>query len=245
MFYEPLEESPEDHGICNVRDLEFIKAENVGVSGKITRDGDGWVTAIAAADAGAASPTDETHGEFGSMDAFMYVDHEGVKVDATLASDGRGKGVEEEVHEHGLAGANVTVEIESFGCMWWCRFWFWWGTGEEAGEERGCGEGCRGGNGRGCVSEELCVEGLEMLNDATLVWVCTERARRDERVVALQGQVRCRRTSGGGGGGRGRGRNGGLCRDANTDELCVVSRCVLECAEDSPRPHRRRRRRRR
>lgn len=160
MFHEPLEESPEDHGICNVRDLELIEAENIGLSGEMLRDGGDWVTSIAAADAGATSPADEAHGKFGGMYTLVYVNHEGVKVNATFAGDGGGKGIEEEVHEHGLAGTDVTVEIESLECIWWCGFWFWWFTGEEAGEESGGGEGCGRGNGWRRVGEELCVEGL-------------------------------------------------------------------------------------
>lgn len=84
-----------------------------------------------------------------------------------------------------------------------------------------------------------------MLDDATLVGICTECARSDERVVPLQGRVRCRETSGGGGEDElGHGRNGGLSRDANMDGLHAG---VLECPENSPcarrRPHPRHRRR--
>lgn len=125
MFQESLKESPEDHGICNVRNLELIKTEDIGLPGEISCDGCDWVSAVSTADACAASPADEAHGEFGGMDTFVYVDHEGVKVDATFPGHRRRKGVEEEVHEHGLAGTDVAVEVETLGCIWRCRFWFW------------------------------------------------------------------------------------------------------------------------
>ena len=229
---ECLEESPEDHGICNVRDLEFVKTEDVGLPGEISRDGCDWVTAVPTADTCATSAADKAHGEFGGMDTFVHVDHERVKVDATFAGDGRGEGVEEEVHEHGLAGADVAVEVEALGCI---RRWGFWFAGEEAGEERG-GEGGRG-RGRGGVGEELGVKGLEQLCDAALVGVGTEGARGDEGVVLLQG-----RAGGGGGGGAGSGGEGrrghGLgCRGV----LGAVSRCAVECSQGRRRcPHRRR-----
>lgn len=247
MFQESLEEPSEDHGVCNIRDLELIKTEDIGLPGEISRDGCDWVAAVAAADTCAASPADEAHGEFGRMDTFVYVDHEGVEVDATFAGDGRGKGVEEEVHEHGLTGADVAIEVEALGCIRWCGFWFWWFAGEEAGEERGRGqEGCGRGNGWGGVGEELRVEGLEVLDDAVLVVIGTECARGDERVVPLQGRTRCGEASNGGSreDGLGHGRSGGLFRDADVDGLREVSRCTPECPEDSPRAHPRRCRRR-
>lgn len=248
MFHESFEESSEDHGICNVRDLEFIKAEDVGLPGEISRDGGDWVAAIAATDAGTASPADEAHGKFGGMHTFVHIDHEGVKVNATFAGDGGGKGVEEEVHEHGLSGANVAVEIETLGCIWWCGIWFGWGTGEEAGKEGGGDEECGRGDGWWSVSEEMCVKGLQLLDDATLVCVCMERARSDERVISLQGRVRRGETSSSSSsssGGGEDGLNGGLSRDANMDGLRATSepsRCgVLKRLQNGPcarrRPH--------
>ena len=55
--------------------------------------------------------------------ALVHVDHEGVEVYAALAGDVRRKRVVEEVHEHGLAGADISVEVETF------RQPFWWGGG--------------------------------------------------------------------------------------------------------------------
>ena len=104
-----LEKSPEDHGICNVRDLKLVEAEDVGLAGEISCDRGDWVTTVPAADACAASTTNEAHGKFGGMHTFVYVDHESVKVYAAFAGDGRGKSVEEEIHEHSLAGTDITV----------------------------------------------------------------------------------------------------------------------------------------
>lgn len=190
MPRESLKESPEDHGVCNVRDLEFVKTEDICFPGKISGDGNDRVAA-AATDACAASPANEAHGKFGGMHTFVHVDHEGVKVYATFAGDGRGKGVEEEVHEHGLSGADIAVEVEALWCVWWCGLWFGLFAGEEAREERrGGGEGRGRGHGRG-VGEELRMKGLEMLDDAALVGIWAERARGDERVVLLQGRASC------------------------------------------------------
>ena len=157
MSGETFEESPEDHGICNVRDLELVKTKDIGLVGEITRDGGDWVTAVPATDGCAAAAANETHGELGSMDTFVYVNHEGVKVDATFAGDGGGKGVEEEVHEHGLAGTDITVKVEALWCVWWDGIWLWRFAREEAGKEGGGGWG-GGRSGWGRVSEELRVE---------------------------------------------------------------------------------------
>ena len=55
------------------------------------------------------------------MDSFVHIDHEGVEVYAALAGDVRGKRVVEEVHEHGLAGADISVEVETlWQPFWWC-----------------------------------------------------------------------------------------------------------------------------
>lgn len=155
------------------------------------------------------------------MDAFVYIDHKGVKVDATFAHDGRGKGVEEEVHEHGLAGTDISVKVEALGRIRWSRIWFWWSAGEEAGEERGGGSR-EGRNGWRRVGEELFVEGVEMLDDATLVGIRTEHARGDERVVLLQRRTSCGGTSSGGEGSScRRRRQRRLPRDANTNGLSL------------------------
>ena len=49
------------------------------------------------------------------VDTLVHVDHEGVEVHATLVRYLWGEGVEEEVHEHRLAGAYVAVQVEAFG----------------------------------------------------------------------------------------------------------------------------------
>ena len=57
------------------------------------------------------------------MYALVHVDHERMEVHAALARDVRGEGGVEEVHEHSLAGADISVEVQAF------RQPFWWGGG--------------------------------------------------------------------------------------------------------------------
>ena len=91
--------------------LELVKAQHVRLGGEVARDGrDGVASCVSKL---------RLHG----VHAFVHVDHEGVEVYAALAGDVRGKRVVEEVHEHGLAGADISVEVETF------RQPFWWGGG--------------------------------------------------------------------------------------------------------------------
>ena len=57
------------------------------------------------------------------MDALVHVNHERVEVYATLLGNVGWECVVKQVHEHGLAGADISVEVEAF------RQPFWWGGG--------------------------------------------------------------------------------------------------------------------
>ena len=90
-----LEQARQDHRIGDVLDLEFVEAEEphlVGDRGGDRRD-------RIAAD----PPADD-------VDALMDVGHEFVEMDAAL---GHGGGEREElVHQHGLAAADLAVDVE-------------------------------------------------------------------------------------------------------------------------------------
>lgn len=55
------------------------------------------------------------HSNLGSVQPLVYVDHKGMEMDATFASDCGGKSLVEDVHEHRLARPYVTVQVETFG----------------------------------------------------------------------------------------------------------------------------------
>ena len=83
--------------------LELVKAEHAALRGEAPRDlGQGVALVLA------------LRGVLGSdgVLALEHVDHEGVEVDSTLARDMWWQGVVEQVHEHGLAGSYIAVQIE-------------------------------------------------------------------------------------------------------------------------------------
>ncbi|RUS23253.1 hypothetical protein BC937DRAFT_89723 [Endogone sp. FLAS-F59071] len=92
-------ETTEDHGIGDVGNLEFIKAKNVSIASEICGNGRNRVVVVRGS-------------RLEAMDARVYIQHEGVEVDAALACDG--ETVIEEVHNHRLARADVTVDVEGF-----------------------------------------------------------------------------------------------------------------------------------
>ncbi|RUP47336.1 hypothetical protein BC936DRAFT_145844 [Jimgerdemannia flammicorona] len=98
-FKERGEEAAEDHGVRNVGHLELVKAENVGVAGKLLSDLRDRVEVAVGCD-------------LEEVRTRVYVQHEGVEVNAALAVDG--EGVEEEVHDHGFARADVAEDVERF-----------------------------------------------------------------------------------------------------------------------------------
>lgn len=77
--------------------LKFIETENRGISGKVSGNWNDRVSPVVA------------HGFLGSMNTFVYVNHECVEVHAPLACHTWGQGVVEEVHEHGLASSDIPI----------------------------------------------------------------------------------------------------------------------------------------
>jgi len=76
--------------------------------------------------------------------------HEGMKVDARLAGDVRRQRVVEEVHHHGLSGADVAEHVDAFG------------------EGVGYGRASRGGGARGEEGEEALLRRLERFDGGRL-----------------------------------------------------------------------------
>lgn len=81
--------------------LELVKTQDTRLVRQIPRHGANRVAALVA------------HRGLGGVEALVHVDHERVEVHAALAGDGGREGVVEEVHEHGLAGADVAVEVQA------------------------------------------------------------------------------------------------------------------------------------
>ena len=97
---QTLEQPAEDHGVGNIGDVEFVEAEQPG----LLRDGRGGKRdriLVAAFARFRLLPE--------RVDAFVHVGHEFVEMNATLAHDRRC--IEEQVHQHGLAAADVAIDV--------------------------------------------------------------------------------------------------------------------------------------
>ncbi len=100
---EQLREQPaEDHGIGDIGDMEFVKAEQPGFFGE--RCGDNLDRVLAVIFAELHFLADDVH-------ALMNVEHEFVKMRAALAH--HRTCFEEEVHQHGLATADRAIDVKA------------------------------------------------------------------------------------------------------------------------------------
>jgi hypothetical protein len=53
--------------------------------------------------------------ELAGVYRLVDVNHEGMKVNASLAADLGREGIVKEVHEHGLSGSDIAVQVEALG----------------------------------------------------------------------------------------------------------------------------------
>ena len=99
-----LEQPAEDHGVGDVGDVEFVEAQHLGlVSQRLRHRGDG---------VGALALTLLLRLPL-AEDALVHVAHEFVEMRPALAL-GRQR-IKEEVHEHGLAAADLAIDIHALG----------------------------------------------------------------------------------------------------------------------------------
>ncbi len=99
---QPLEQPTEDHRVRNVGDMEFIEAEQPGlVENGLRRQ----PHRIGVGDLAARDLLPE------AVDSFVHVGHEFMEVGAPFVADRAG--VEEQIHQHGLAAADLTMDIQA------------------------------------------------------------------------------------------------------------------------------------
>ena len=108
---QALEQAADDHGVGNVGDLHLVEAEEAGFLGDGLRHGGDRILRVGLAR---------------GVEALVHLLHEGVEVDAALGRD-IDHGMEQ-VHQHGLAAADLAVDVEA---AWRGRGFL--ETGEEAG----------------------------------------------------------------------------------------------------------------
>jgi len=102
-MFEQLREKPaEDHGVGDVGDVEFIKAEKPGLPGQLGRR---------LLDRILGGVLAELHLLPYRMNALVHIDHEFMEMGAALALD-RAR-FEKQVHQHGLAPPDVAVDVEA------------------------------------------------------------------------------------------------------------------------------------
>ena len=96
------EQPAEDHGVGDIGDVEFVEAQQPRLLGQLL--GDEMDRIFALVFAGFHLLPD-------GMDALMHVEHEFVEMGAALALDRRG--LEEKIHQHGLAAPDLAVNVEA------------------------------------------------------------------------------------------------------------------------------------
>ena len=100
---EQLREQPaENHGVGDVGDVEFVEAEQPGLVEQLLGDEPDRIFAFVLA---------ELHLLAQRENAFVHVEHEFVKMRAALAR--HRTRFEEQIHQHGLAAADVAVDVEA------------------------------------------------------------------------------------------------------------------------------------
>ena len=99
---QPLEQAAQDHGVGDVGDVEFVEAQQPGFLGD---RGGGQLDRVLAAELAGLELLPER------IDALVHVGHEFVEMHAALAHDRRRR--EEQIHQHGLAAADVAEDVET------------------------------------------------------------------------------------------------------------------------------------
>ena len=102
-FEQPGEQPAEDHGIGDVGDVEFVEAQQPAFLGDLAG---GEPDGVVALDLAVLELLPEP------AHAVVHIGHELVKVGAALADDRAC--LEEQVHQHGLAAADVAEDVEAF-----------------------------------------------------------------------------------------------------------------------------------
>ena len=149
---QALEQARQDHRIGDVLDLEFIEADEPHLVGDHRSNRPDRI---------AADPlANDVH-------PLMGLGHELVEMDAALG-DGGGER-KELVHQHGLAAADLAVDVEPArrGIA----------RAEEPAEKTAAG--------RWLLFGKRAVEGLEPVDDAGLRRIVADRPRRDQLPIAL------------------------------------------------------------
>jgi len=102
VLEQPSKQTAENHGVGDVGDVEFVEAQQPGLIGDLVGD---------VADRIAVADLAELQLMSHLAHALVHVGHELVEVRPPLAPHlARGK---EEIHEHGLAAADVAENIEA------------------------------------------------------------------------------------------------------------------------------------
>lgn len=79
--------------------LELIEAQNTGLLREISSHLGYRITSAM------------THGNFGGMHSFVDIDHKCVEMNSAFTRYGRGEGVVEQIHEHGLSSSDVSIQV--------------------------------------------------------------------------------------------------------------------------------------
>lgn len=98
VTHEAFQQPPQNHRVCDVRTLKLVEAEHARSGGNVSAHERDCVKVGAI-----------LHLE--SVKASVHFLHEVMEVDPCLGGDVRGESVVEHVHEHCLAGANLTEEV--------------------------------------------------------------------------------------------------------------------------------------
>ena len=97
-----LEKPPEDHGVGNVGDVKLVEAQEPGFFGQRVGDEPDRILALVIA---------ALHALPHAVNALVNVEHELVKMSAALTLD-RAR-LEEEIHQHGLAAADLAIDVQA------------------------------------------------------------------------------------------------------------------------------------
>ena len=110
-FEQPREQPAEDHRVGDVGDVEFVEAEQPAFLGDLVRGRAGSDRRRSISPSLILLP-EHPH-------ALVHVGHELVEMRAALAHHRRR--LEEQVHQHGLAAADVAVDVQALGDRRRCR----------------------------------------------------------------------------------------------------------------------------
>ena len=157
---QAFEQPAQDHGVGDVDDVELVEAEQPVAPGDVGRQGlQGILGRTGLAQV---------------VQAMLHLEHELVEVDAAVRHPGHGVG--EQVHQHGLAAPDATMEVDALGRPHGLRL----AAEAQAGEKAAAaGGGCRFRLELACQPVEACRRRLLHGIEADLACV-------DQGAVALE-----------------------------------------------------------